>query len=119
MAGTSGKRLWPNIDPLGDIGFETAQFAARLQLRVLLPPGEGFLQSPNLYNLYEFVGNNPISNFDPVGLDFWSILGHCIEQNDPLNLLAKGLLSGLGGPIPKSLVKAMEATKVLERSRPA
>ena len=95
--------LWPNRDPLGDLGFVTAQIAPQLQLRILLPPGEGFLPSPDLY---EFVGNCPISNFDPAGLDFLSCLGNCIEQNDPLNLLAKGLLTGLGGTIPKSIVKA-------------
>ena len=61
------------------------------------------MQTPDLY---EFVGEDPTSNFDPLGLDFLDCLGCCIEQNDPLNLLAKGLLSGLGGPIPKSLVKA-------------
>lgn len=34
-------------------------------------------------------------------------ISRCIEANDPLNLLAKGILYGLGGPIPKSLLKAL------------
>jgi RHS repeat-associated protein len=85
---------WLNRDPIGESGFErlSGSYAWHLE-------GEP--------NRYLFVGNNPISNGDPFGLDFWNCLANCIEENDPANLLAKGLLSGLGGPIPKSLVKAL------------
>ena len=72
-------------------------------------------------NLYSYAEQDPVSLLDPEGLaplgywdpersccdDFWCCLGTCIEQNDPLNLLEKGLLYGVGGAIPKSVVKAL------------
>jgi len=75
-------------------------------------------------NTYQYEMSNPLNGNDPSGLantapgknggicylpctqDRLTCLSNCIEENDPLNLLAKGLLQGIGGPIPKSLVRA-------------
>lgn len=78
-------------------------------------------------NLYQYVEGNPAIGLDPSGMantvpgqhggvcylpcppnhDRLTCMSNCIEQNDPLNLLARGLLAGIGGPIPKALVSAL------------
>jgi|GEM_PF-3465882 len=77
-------------------------------------------------SLYQDVKGNPETGLDPSGMantapgrnggtgympcpknhDRLTCMSNCIDQNDPLNLLAKGLLTGAGGPIPKALINA-------------
>lgn len=85
---------WFNRDPLSEEGFETVRF-------------NGVDPQDSTKPQYLFVGNSPLSNVDYLGLNFWNCMANCIEENDPINLLAKGILTGVGGPIPKSLVKAL------------
>jgi hypothetical protein len=51
----SGRRQWPNRDPLGEPGFET------MRNQSADPLGDGL-------NLYAFVHNRPTDKFDPLGL---------------------------------------------------
>jgi hypothetical protein len=83
-------------------------------------------------NLYQHAGNNPIIYIDPNGLsptpsaglprtssavDINGIIstfggqrgwidcfGDCIDDNDPLNLVAKGIFTGLGGTFPRAWI---------------
>jgi RHS repeat-associated protein len=93
-----GLQRWVNRDPVWEFGFELSRQESDSPIE------------QRSVNVFAYAENNPISRFDPLGLcckpDYLGCLAHCIEQNDPLNLLAKGLLTGLGGPIPKSLVSA-------------
>jgi RHS repeat-associated protein len=58
---------WPNRDPLGEAGFEL--------LRGGKPNAVG-----SGVNLYLFVENNPITEFDPLGLDFWDGIKSAIRS---------------------------------------
>ena len=112
-----GTQRWLIRDPQGEPGFESARRAALgtepdcwNQLDSAL--GRSRRASKQGWNTGTsnpplFVRNSPVASVDPFGLDYWNCLANCIEQNDPLNLLAKGLLTGIGGPVPKSLYKAL------------
>jgi RHS repeat-associated protein len=64
---------WPNRDPLGDIPFVNHHNGMPLAFREFLGPKK-IGEDPNLY---EFVGNDPESNIDPLGLAF----GGCCHPN--------------------------------------
>lgn len=85
---------WHSRDPIVEAGFTNQ----------VQPNEDEFMPGSNVY---AFAANDPIMRIDRLGLDFWDCMGRCIEDNDPINLLAKGLLTGIGGTIPKSLVKAI------------
>jgi RHS repeat-associated protein len=60
-------------------------------------------------NLYAYVRNSPVKSTDPFGLraqccnqDLLDCMDKCIQQNDPLTLLGKGLLTFSGGILWKS-----------------
>jgi hypothetical protein len=98
--------IWPNQDPLGDdasMVYVAAAIGPHLQPRsasetaaiieTLNDPLATFARV-NL-NLYTAVGNNPISNFDPLGLDFASCYADCIERyRNPLTEKLPRLLIG-------------------------
>ena len=68
----SGRRQWPNRDPLGEPGFEKVRGA---KPRVL---GDG----PNLYT---FVHNSPVVATDAYGLFLWGLftcteMGRCLDK---------------------------------------
>jgi RHS repeat-associated protein len=87
---------WPNRDPLCDDGsmvFAVTKIEPRLEPRsadelagmadAILDP-LGTFTRVNL-NLYGVVGNNPVINIDPLGLDFSSCYAACIEKyRDPV-----------------------------------
>jgi len=67
---------WPNRDPINELGFK------------LLTRSRGAFNSGEEKNLYAFVGNNPVSRFDPDGQ----------KKKGPIAILI-GLLTGCGkGP---------------------
>ena len=66
-------------------------------------------------NTYSYVGDNPISGIDPLGLvpgqqgcgcskSYFDCLADCIRAHDPLNNLGKGLFTAVGGTFPKSWI---------------
>ena len=36
------------------------------------------ITNPQTWNRYAYVGNNPLSNVDPLGLDHWEVSGNCM-----------------------------------------
>jgi RHS repeat-associated protein len=82
---------WPNRDPLGDdasMVYVAASIGPRVEPRsagetaaiieAVTDPLAAFTRV-NL-NLYGALGNNPISNVDPLGLDFGSCYADCLER---------------------------------------
>jgi hypothetical protein len=55
--------LWPNRDPIGENGFEVVQFRGSKILRVI-----AMLERIGRENSYEFVHNQSIGIYDPLGL---------------------------------------------------
>jgi len=79
-------------------------FSARLGRFIELDP-MGFNAGDN--NFYRFVGNRPIDQLDPLGLDYLDCMAACLEDNDPFDMALEAALAGLiGMPIPKTWVLA-------------
>lgn len=87
----SGRHEWLNRDPLGDDGsmvYAIAKIEPRIEPRSAGELGamaEAVLDPLSMFtrvnlNLYGAVGNNPVSNVDPFGLDFASCYADCIEK---------------------------------------
>jgi RHS repeat-associated protein len=79
-------------------------FSASLGRFIELDP-MGFNAGDN--NFYRFVGNRPIDQLDPLGLDYLDCMAACLEDNDPIDMALEAALAGLiGMPIPKTWVLA-------------
>lgn len=118
---------WPNRDPLGDDGslaYEAIAIAPRFEprsRREAVASIEAISDALTAFtrvnlNLYGAVGNNPVDNVDPYGLDWLDCMSKCIKKNDPFNKLvnpnlAKGALIGLGGTVPYSCVRPIFGPK--------
>ena len=100
---------WPNRDPLGEdasMVYIAAAIDPRIEPRsagetaaiieVVTEPLAAFTRV-NL-NLYGALGNNPVSNVDPLGLDFGSCYADCIEQHR--NPITEQLPKWLGADVP-------------------
>src|ERR1051326_1040406 len=96
---------WVNRDPEAEGGFLLSQFRSRPQVRMAMTSWSTgplsqkavlFRKDPREFNLYTCVGNDPLSNLDPYGLD-WSWGDFC-------NAVAKGTTLGTGGGIITKLI---------------
>ena len=92
---------WLNRDPIGEKGFETVRHIVSIRSRTFMPPIMG-LEGPNLY---AFVGNNPISNADTLGLSWGADYHWCLSTMDPLDLCGLKLtIIGAGTFLPRGAV---------------
>ena len=82
---------------------------------------------PNLYSYAESdptnfadasgLSLNPRPYWDPSAtccIDFWCCFDKCIRDNDLINLLSKGVLTGLGIPVPKTWVAPIIGRKIIQ-----
>jgi RHS repeat-associated protein len=80
---------WPNKDPLGEPGFEVVRHYTTDVFRYI-----AFLLELGQFNLYEFVQNDPVLDYDALGL------------------------AGMGSPICLKMIAAMQAANAAYKANP-
>ncbi len=81
----SGRRKWPNRDPIGESGFELIRRKKPFK---------------NDYpNLYIFVANDPMSRLDPLGLDWFDRYTECLDMMKWDLVCGIGTALGLPGSV--------------------